>query len=98
VIRTTARLERAIPSSPAIDRYVREQQPDVVLATSVVARLAAGGVPEERPRARIAATLVASWDNLTNKGLLSGSRSRSSSGTRSRGGRRSSSSGCRPTA
>ena len=36
VIRTTARLERAIPSSPAIDRYVREQQPDVVLATSVV--------------------------------------------------------------
>ena len=72
VIRTTARLERAIPSSPAIDRYVRDQQPDVVLATSVV-KLASPQVEflKSARALRIpAATLVASWDNLTNKGLL----------------------------
>jgi hypothetical protein len=72
VLRTTAKLERAIPSSPAIDRYVREQRPDVVLATSVV-KLASPQV-EFLKSARVlgipAATLVASWDNLTNKGLL----------------------------
>ena len=72
VIRTTARLERAIPTSPAIDRYVREQQPDVVLATSVV-KLASPQVEflkSARALGIPAATLVASWDNLTNKGLL----------------------------
>jgi hypothetical protein len=72
VIRTTARLERAIPSSPAIDSYVREQQPDVVLATSVV-KLASPQVEflkSARALGIPAATLVASWDNLTNKGLL----------------------------
>jgi hypothetical protein len=72
VIRTTAKLERAIPSSPEIDRYVREQAPDVVLATSVV-KLASPQVEflKSARTLRIpAATLVASWDNLTNKGLL----------------------------
>ena len=72
VIRMIARLERAIPSSPAIDRYVREQQPDVVLATSVV-KLASPQVEflkSARALCIPAATLVASWDNLTNKGLL----------------------------
>jgi hypothetical protein len=72
VIRTMERLERAIPSSPAIDRYVREQAPDVVLATSVV-KLASPQV-EFLKSARVlgipAGTCVASWDNLTNKGLL----------------------------
>ena len=48
--------------------------------------LAAGRVPEERAQARYpGGTCVASWDNLTNKGLPSGRRSRSSSGTRSSG-------------
>jgi hypothetical protein len=72
VIRTTAKLERAIPSSPEIDRYLREQQPDVVLATSVV-KLASPQVEflkSARALGIPAATLVASWDNLTNKGLL----------------------------
>jgi hypothetical protein len=72
VIRSTAKLERAIPSSPEIDRYVREQAPDVVLATSVV-KLASPQVEflKSARTLRIpAATLVASWDNLTNKGLL----------------------------
>jgi hypothetical protein len=72
VIATAAKLERAIPSSPEIDRYVREQAPDVVLATSVV-KLASPQVEflKSARALRIpAATLVASWDNLTNKGLL----------------------------
>jgi hypothetical protein len=72
VIRTAAKLERAIPSSAAIDRYIREQQPDVVLATSVV-KLASPQVEflKSARTLRIpAATLIASWDNLTNKGLL----------------------------
>ena len=72
VIRTTAKLERAVPSSPDIDRYIREQQPDVVLATSVV-KLASPQVEflkSARALGIPAATLVASWDNLTNKGLL----------------------------
>jgi hypothetical protein len=72
VIRVASRLEAAIPTSAAIDAYIREQAPDVVLATPVVNRASpqveflksAGklGIP--------AATCVASWDNLTNKGLL----------------------------
>jgi hypothetical protein len=72
VIGTTAKLERAIPSSPEIDSYVREQAPDVVLATSVV-KLASPQVEflkSARTLGIPAATLVASWDNLTNKGLL----------------------------
>jgi hypothetical protein len=72
VVRTTARLERAIPSSPTIDGYVREQRPDVVLATSVV-KLASPQVEflkSARSLGIPAGTCVASWDNLTNKGLL----------------------------
>jgi hypothetical protein len=72
VIRTVRRFERAIPSSPAIDRYLREQAPDVVLATSVT-KLASPQVEflkSARALGIPAGTCVASWDNLTNKGLL----------------------------
>jgi hypothetical protein len=72
VIRAATDAERAIPSSPAIDRYIREQEPDVVLATSVV-KLASPQVEFLKSARRLgipAATCVASWDNLTNKGLL----------------------------
>jgi hypothetical protein len=72
VIRTGTRLEAAIPTSPEIDGFIRAQRPDVVLVTPVVKygsdeveylKSARGlGIPS--------ATLVASWDNLTNKGLL----------------------------
>jgi hypothetical protein len=72
VIRRAARLEQAIPTSPEIDRYIRARAPDVVLATPVVNR--ASTQVEFLKSARAldipAATLVASWDNLTNKGLL----------------------------
>ncbi len=72
VIRTAARLEEAIPTSAVIDRFVREQSPDVVLATPVVNRASTQvEFLKSARRLRIpAATCVASWDNLTNKGLL----------------------------
>jgi hypothetical protein len=72
VIRRAGRLERAIPTSRRIDRYIREQAPDVVLATPVVNR-ASTQVEFLKSARRLgipAATCVASWDNLTNKGLL----------------------------
>jgi hypothetical protein len=72
VISTAARLEQAIPTSPEIDRFVRTLAPDVVMVTPVVKygsdeieylkSARALGIP--------AASCVASWDNLTNKGLL----------------------------
>ena len=72
VVRWGARLEAAIPTSGAIDRYIRERAPDVVLATPLVNRASTqvdllksarrSGVPT--------GVCVASWDNLTNKGLL----------------------------
>jgi hypothetical protein len=72
VIRMTGRLETAIPTSPRIDGYIRERAPDVVLATPVVNR-ASAQVEFLKSARRLgipAATCVASWDNLTNKGLL----------------------------
>jgi hypothetical protein len=72
VIRAAARLEEAIPTSPEIDRFLRTYAPGVVMVTPVVKygsdeveylkSARALGIP--------AATCVASWDNLTNKGLL----------------------------
>ena len=72
VIRIASRLEQAIPTSDRIDAYIREQSPDVVLATPVVNR-ASTQVDLLKSARRLgipAATCVASWDNLTNKGLL----------------------------
>ena len=71
-VRRAARLEASIPPSGEITRFIRGEAPDVVLVTSVVKPASsqveylksarAAGVP--------AGTCVASWDNLTNKGLL----------------------------
>jgi hypothetical protein len=72
VIRLARRAEHAIPSSPAIDSYLREQAPDVVLVTSVV-KVASPQVEFLKSARRLgipAGSCVASWDNLTNKGLL----------------------------
>jgi hypothetical protein len=69
VLRT---LERGIPPSPTIDSLLRELRPDAVLASPVVEfgspqveflkSASALGIP--------CAACVASWDNLTSKGLL----------------------------
>lgn len=69
VLRT---LERAVPSSREIEDFIRAQAPDVVLLTPVVdfntpqtdqlKSARALGIPT--------GVCVASWDNLTNKGLI----------------------------
>jgi hypothetical protein len=72
VIGAAAKLEAAIPTSRRIDSYIRERAPDVVLVTPVVNR-ASTQVDLLKSARRLgipAATCVASWDNLTNKGLL----------------------------
>ncbi len=72
VIRRAARVEAAIPTSRAIDRYIREQAPDVVLATPVV-KFASEQIDQLKSARRLGVptgVCVASWDNLTNKGLL----------------------------
>ena len=65
---------RAIPRSPAIDAFLREIQPDVVAVTPLIEP---GSPQSEYLRSARAlgmrtAYCVASWDNLTNKGLIHG--------------------------
>jgi hypothetical protein len=65
-------VERAVPPSSAIDRYVESLAPDVVLVTPLVdvASTQADYVKSAR-RLRIpVGVCVASWDNLTNKGMI----------------------------
>jgi hypothetical protein len=72
VVRVTARLEDAIPPSRLVDQFIARHSPDVVLATPVVNR-ASTQIDYLKSARRLgvpAATCVASWDNLTNKGLL----------------------------
>jgi hypothetical protein len=72
VIRAGSRLEAAIPTSAEIDGYIRKQRPDAVLVTPVV-KYGSDEVEYLKSARRLgipAATCVASWDNLTNKGLL----------------------------
>jgi hypothetical protein len=71
-VRTAGRMEDAIPSSKRIERYLREREPDVVLVSSIV-RLASEEVELLKSARRLGipgGICVASWDNLTNKGLL----------------------------
>ena len=67
-----ARLEAAIPSDPAIDRFVLDLRPDVVVATGTFRH-----VSEEVEVLKSARRLgiptgifISSWDSLTNKGAL----------------------------
>jgi hypothetical protein len=71
-IRTASRMEDAIPSSVRIEHYLRERDPDVVLVSSIV-RPASEEVELLKSARRLgipSGICVASWDNLTNKGLL----------------------------
>ena len=72
VIRLAAGLESAIPTSRAIDGYIRGRAPDVLLVTPLVNR-ASEQVDFLKSARRLGiptGVCVASWDNLTNKGLL----------------------------
>jgi hypothetical protein len=70
-IRTLARLEQTIPSSSRVDRYLEAEAPDVVLATGVVGKPSQVDFLKSARKLGIPTGIcVASWDNLTNKGLL----------------------------
>jgi len=65
-------VERRVPANAAVVRYLGEQRPDLVLVTPL---LALGSPQVEYVRAAKrrdlpTALAVASWDNLTNKGVL----------------------------
>src|SRR5207245_2631923 len=65
-------LERAIPTSRRIDRFLRESAPDVVLATPII-EFASSQVEYVKSARKLripSAVTVASWDNLTGKGLI----------------------------
>jgi hypothetical protein len=65
------RLERAIPPSGRVVRFVHGRKPDVVLVASIV-KLASPQVEYLKAARRLGipvGSVVASWDNLTNKGL-----------------------------
>ena len=65
---------RAIPTDPHIDAFLREQRPDVLAVTPLIEP----GAPQAeylrsaRAMGIRTAYCVASWDNLTNKGLVHG--------------------------
>lgn len=65
-------LERAVPTSRAIDRFVRSDRPDVVLVTPLVDVGSAqiDFLKSARVLGIRTGLCVASWDNLTNKGLI----------------------------
>lgn len=75
-LRTLDRLLRAfeqiVPSSPEIERFIRSYQPDAVLLTPMVDFNTAQTDQLKSARALGIPTgvCVASWDNLTNKGLI----------------------------
>jgi hypothetical protein len=72
IIRTLGAVERAIPTSRRIDDFLRAQRPDVVLATPVV-EFGSSQVEYLKSARKLGvpnAVTVASWDNLTGKGLI----------------------------
>jgi hypothetical protein len=66
-----ARLEAAIPTSRSIDRHLQELRPDVVLVNGVIRKGSQVEFVKSARRLRIpVGVTIASWDNLTNKGLI----------------------------
>jgi hypothetical protein len=65
-------IERAIPVNPAIESFIREQNPDLLLVTPLI-ELGSQQVDYVKCARRLgvrSALCVASWDNLTSKGLI----------------------------
>lgn len=71
-LRRLALLEGAIPASREVIRFLRTVQPDAVLASPVVeiASPQVEIVKAARRRRIPSGVCIASWDNLTNKGLI----------------------------
>jgi hypothetical protein len=65
-------IERVIPPNATIETFVREQRPDVLLVTPLI-ELGSQQVDYVKCARRLgirSALCVASWDNLTSKGLI----------------------------
>ena len=66
------RVERVIPTAGGLDRFIREERPDVLLVTPLI-ELGSQQVDYVKGARRLgvrSALCVASWDNLTSKGLI----------------------------
>jgi len=70
--RALERLERAIPSSPELESFVAEHEPDVVVISPLLADLGHQTDLAKSARELGIPTVfgVASWDHLTTKGVL----------------------------
>jgi hypothetical protein len=65
------RVEAAIPDSPRIRQLLRTEEPDLLLVSPLVDRpWQADYIRAARSEGIRSALCVASWDNLTNKGLI----------------------------
>jgi hypothetical protein len=71
-IRRSERLEAGVPAGSRITEYVREQRPDVVLVSPLIdlASPLLDYLKAARSLGIRTGICVASWDNLTSKGLL----------------------------
>ena len=72
LLRGLATLERGIPTSQPVEAFLAEQRPDLVVVSPLV-DVASDQVDVVRAARRLDLRVVvgiASWDNLTNKGLL----------------------------
>jgi hypothetical protein len=65
-------LERVIPAAPGVEGFLREQQPDLLLVTPLIelGSQQVDYVKAARTLGIRSALCVASWDNLTSKGLI----------------------------
>jgi hypothetical protein len=72
IVGALAAVERAIPTSPEIDAYLLDHRPDAVLVTPAIefASTQVEYVKSARAAGIPSGVAVASWDNLTGKGLI----------------------------
>jgi hypothetical protein len=65
-------LERIVPTGPGVEGFLREQRPDVLLVTPLIelGSQQVDYVKAARTLGIRSALCVASWDNLTSKGLV----------------------------
>lgn len=64
--------DRALPTDPALDAFIRDRQPDLVIVTPLIETGSPQSAHLRSARALGVRTCLSvySWDNLTNKGLI----------------------------
>ena len=72
IVGALAAVERAIPTAAGIDGYLRQRRPDTVVVTPVIefASTQVEYVKSARRAGIPSGVAIASWDNLTGKGLI----------------------------